>query len=175
MKDGTARGGLTPPRAAALRQQTSQDLCPTSIDRVPIHLQPSKKSFSLIKTGAATIPAIGSSIVVVSFRISAGLNAIINKIGNQLIGGGNYDGTGAFQWQLMINNSAARGLEQIISSIGTVSNPSEIGGFVRAKEAQLVSLVFTNVSVPTAGEVLQGRVNGWFYPKDEEQQGVWYD
>jgi hypothetical protein len=121
-----------------------------------------------------TIPAVGVTAIVLQFTVPAGKNGIIDQIANNFVGGGFTDGSGAIVWRVLLDNVPAPGLENMIASLGNPAAPSRTAP-VRIFENQLIELVVQNVSInPPAGQLIGGRLSGYFYPKDSEEKGIWY-
>jgi hypothetical protein len=116
------------------------------------------------------IPAQGASGVVVQFLVPEGRNGIIKRIANVFVGGGFQEGQGNVIWKLFQDFQGGGGpvvpnFENIVASLGSVAAPSTIDG-IRVKESQLVTLQVTNVGIVPAGQLIGGRLGGYFYPKD---------
>jgi len=115
------------------------------------------------------LPAIGASVVIVSVPIPEGRMAMLKRIANVFVGGGFQEGQGGIVWQILLdgtdvnNPSVAPFFDNIVASLGSVSNPSQIDG-IRCKESTLLQLVATNVSIVVAGQLIGGRLGGYFYP-----------
>jgi len=110
-----------------------------------------------------TIPAIGATGVVLQFTVPQGYNGSIKWLGNNFVGAGWTEGTGALVWQLLADGQPIRNFENIVGSLGSPASPSETA-VIRIFETQLISLVCENVSVVAAGQLLGGRLSGWYYP-----------
>lgn len=118
--------------------------------------------------GGVALPAIGASAVVVSVLVPEGRNGIIKRIANVFVGGGFTDFSGSIVWQIIQDanvsgNLVAPFFDNIVASLGSVSNPSTIDG-IRIREAQLVQLIVKNISVVVGGQLVGGRLGGYFYP-----------
>jgi hypothetical protein len=133
-------------------------------------------SIAFDAAGDITIPAIGVESTIFTFTVPRGFNGVIKTIANVFIGGGFNDGSGAIVWRILQNNQAVRGKENIINSLGTVQQPSAVGGggFIRILENDIIAMTVLNVSIVVAGQVIAGRLSGWFYPKDEDPSGIWF-
>jgi hypothetical protein len=119
------------------------------------------------------IPAIGTTRTIVQFRVPLGRSGVINRIANEaLVGGGWNNGDGNLVWQILINGAAVKNLENIISILGLVANPTVIDG-IRLRENDLVQLTVRNVAVPAAGQLIGGRLQGYFYPKELDPENLW--
>jgi hypothetical protein len=119
------------------------------------------------------LPAIGETATIVEFRVPTGRSGVINRIANEaLVGGGWNNGDGNLVWQILINGAAVKNLENIISVLGLVANPTVIDG-IRLRENDLVQLVIRNVGVPAAGQLIGGRLQGYFYPKELDPENLW--
>lgn len=143
---------------------------------LPSWIFPSANAIHFDNAGDLAIPAIGVEADVLSFPVPNGFNGVIKEISNAFIGGGFVDGGGSIVWRVTINTVAVRGKENILNSLGSIAQPSRIGGggFIRLIENNIVALRVLNVSVVVAGQLIAGRLSGWFYPKDEDPPGIWF-
>ncbi len=148
----------------------------TTILSLPPWIFPDANSIAFDQAGDIVIPAIGVESVIASFKVPNGQNGVIKEMANSLVGGGFTDGSGAIVWRILQNNQAVRGKENILNSLGSVAQPSRIGGggFIRVLEGDLIQLTVLNVSIPPAGQIAAGRLSGWFYPKGQDPAGIWF-
>lgn len=143
---------------------------------LPNWVFPSMNAVAFDNAGDIVIPAVGVESPIFQFQVPRGMNGVMKEIANAFIGGGFTDGSGAIVWRVLQNNQAMRGKENVVNSLGSVANPSRIGGggFMRISENDLIQMVVLNVSVVPAGQIIAGRLSGWFYPKDEDPTGIWF-
>ena len=113
-----------------------------------------------------TLPAIAGKATIVSQLIEPGYNAIIRAYGNNFVGGGWVEGSGAVTWQILIDNAAVPGYDLILGSLGSPANPTYHPCGFRVMEAQTVIFQVTNVSVVLAGQLSGARLVGYYYPKE---------
>lgn len=137
-------------------------------------MPPGGESFEF--AAGVTIPAIGATANVVSFTVPNGRNGMIKRIANVFIGGGFTDFSGFIIWQLVQDQlqtgpPIVPNYDNIVASLGSVNNPSNIDG-IRVKENQLVALTVKNVSVVTSGQLIGGRLGGYFYPINLEPPNI---
>jgi len=146
------------------------------VTALPSWIFPSVNSIAFDNAGDITIPAIGVESTIFSFTVPRGHNGVIKTIGNVFIGGGFNDGSGNIVWRVLQNNQAMRGKENIINSLGTVQAPSQVGGggFLRILENDVIAMTVLNVAIVASGQIIAGRLSGWFYPKDEDPSGIWF-
>lgn len=117
------------------------------------------------------LPAIGASAVVVSVPIPEGRMAMLKRLANVFVGGGFQEGQGGVVWQILLDGTdvnspaVAPFFDNIVASLGSVSNPSQIDG-IRCKESTLLQLIVTNVNIVVAGQFIGGRLGGYFYPTE---------
>ena len=132
---------------------------------LPPHLYQPTTGLPFNPSTYVTIPAIAAVAIILDFRVPNGYQGVINQLGNNFVGGGFVDGSGALIWQLLIDGVPYPNFENIIASLGNPANPSLIGA-VQLRERQRVQLVVKNVAVVTAGQLIGGRVSGYYYPLD---------
>lgn len=116
------------------------------------------------------IPAVGAQAVVAQLTVPDGYNGMINALANVFVGGGFTEGQGGIVWQLFQDFNPgviAPDFDNIVASLGAVSNPAKLNG-IRIKERQLVTLLVKNVSVVVAGQFIGGLIGGYYYPIDLE-------
>jgi hypothetical protein len=151
--------------------------CSVDVHNLPIQnfMPASGKPFEF--HGGVTIPAIGAQATVVQFRVPSGQNGFIRRIANVFVGGGFTDFSGSIVWQIWIDSVAAGNpvvapnFNNIIASLGSVSNPSPIDG-IHIKEGKLISLIVKNISVVISGQLIGGRLGGSFFPLNLEPPDI---
>jgi hypothetical protein len=151
-------------------------LAEINIEVLPVtnFMPPGGESFEF--AAGIPIPAIGATATVVSFTVPNGRNGMIKRIANILVGGGFNDFSGGVIWQIVQDQNQTGppivpNYDNITASLGTVNNPSNIDG-IRIKENQLVALIVKNVSIVVAGQVIGGRLGGYFYPINLEPPNI---
>lgn len=154
----------------------STDAPSIKISRLPAWIFPTVNSIAFDNAGDIVIPAIGVESTVFSFQVPQGFNGVIKEIANVFIGGGFTDGSGNILWRVLQNSQAVRGKEAILNSLGSVAQPSRIGGggFIRILENDIIALTVANVAVVVSGQLIGGRLSGWFYPKDEDPSDIFF-
>jgi len=123
-------------------------------------------------TGWIDVPAIGATATIVSHKVGTGRNAVINRIANEVVGGGWVDGDGTLVWQITRNGVPVKNQEAIVSSMGPVSSPSMFGPILLI-ENDTVALTVKNVNVAPAEQLIGGRLDGWDYPKGLGPSNIW--
>lgn len=149
---------------------------PTIVLALPNWIFPSINSIPFDNAGDVVLPAIGVEVTIFTFQVPKGFNGVMKEIANVFIGGGFTDGSGAVVWRVLQNTQAMRGKENMLNSLGSVAAPSRIGGggFIRILENDIIAMTVLNVSIAPAGQIVAGRLSGWFYPKDEDPAGIWF-
>ncbi len=124
------------------------------------------------QVGYVALPAIGAEANIFTFQVPEGRHGIIKWIGNNFVGGGWVEGSGNVLWRIEVDGVAVRNHEAIASSLGNPASPSETAP-IRLHEGQIVTLIVRNVGVVVAGQLVGGRLSGWFYPVSDEVEEVW--
>jgi hypothetical protein len=161
----TAFTSSPPPPTASAVQRVQQ----------PLWVAPPDQWENLDQIGYIVIPAIGAQANVISFQVPLGRNGIIKKVGNNFVGGGWTEGAGAAVWQILVDGApppGATSYDNILASLGLPANPTEIAGF-RIYENQVLTLVVKNISVIVAGQLSGGRLLGYLYPREQEEDNLW--
>lgn len=140
---------------------------------LPPHLYQPATGLPFNPTTYVTIPAIGAQATILDFFVPNGYQGVINQMGNNFVGGGFVDGSGGLVWQLLLDGQPYPNFENIIASLGNPANPSVIGA-VQLRERQHVQLVVKNVSVVTAGQLIGGRLSGFYYPLELADTTQWF-
>lgn len=129
----------------------------------------------------ALLPAIGSTVTIISYVVPPGRNGVIYKVANNFVGGGWVEGTGDVIWRILVDGTpppGATSYDTIVASLGNPASPTEIPGF-RIFENQVLTLIaFNNPAGPSGGVVVAGqrvggRFVGWNYPTDIEDSDIW--
>ena len=165
------RGLGTPPAA---NDPASGIAMPVGVGALPIWLYPPADWENLDQFNYVALPAIGASANIISYTIPAGRHAVIQKVGNNFVGGGWVEGAGAIIWRILVDGAPPPGATSyaaILGSLGSPASPTGIAGF-RVFENQVLTLVVSNVAVVVAGQLAGGRLVGYLYPKDSEVAGV---
>lgn len=167
---------LSPPSNNTSPGTVGTDGTPTIVLALPNWIFPSMNSIAFDNSGDVVLPAIGVEATIFTFQVPKGFNGVMKTIANAFIGSGFTDGSGQLLWRILQNNQAMRGKENMANSLGSVAQPSLIGGggFIRILENDIIAMIALNVSIPPAGQIVAGRLSGWFYPKDEDPQGIWF-
>lgn len=140
------------------------------IVRLPITNYMPDRGEAFERAAYIPIPAVGAQAAVVQFTVPQGRNGMIKRIANVFVGGGFTEGQGGIVWQILqdANNFiVVPDFDNIVASLGSVNNPSNIDG-IRIKENQIVTLLVKNVSIVVAGQLIGGRLGGYYYPIDLE-------
>jgi hypothetical protein len=129
----------------------------------------------------ALLPAIGSTVTIVTYVVPPGRNGIINKVACNFVGGGWIEGSADVVWRILVDGTpppGATSYDNIIASLGSPASPTGIAGF-RFFENQVVTVVaFNNPGGASGGVVVSGqrvgaRLVGWNYPTDIEESDIW--
>jgi hypothetical protein len=118
------------------------------------------------------LPAVGATAPIIDFQVPQGRSGVINRIANEFVGGAWVNGDGNLIWQIVVNGSPVKNCESIVASLGTVANPSAVDP-IRLHENDIVQLTIRNVAVPAAGQLVGGRLQGYYYPKELDPENLW--
>jgi hypothetical protein len=129
----------------------------------------------------ALVPAIGSTVTIISYVVPPGRNGIINKVACNFVGGGWVEGSGDIIWRILIDGTpppGATSYDSILASLGGPSQPTGIAGFRFFENQVLTFVAFNNPSGANGGVVVAGqrvgaRFTGWNYPLDIEEDDIW--
>jgi hypothetical protein len=148
--------------------------CAVLVPQLPVQnfMAPSGKPFEF--HGGVPLPAIGAQATVLSFTVPRGNNGFIRRLANAFVGGGFTDFSGAIIWQIFLDinkGTVAPNFDNIIASLGSVANPSQIDG-IHIMELATVALVVKNISVAVAGQLVGGRLGGSFHSIREEPANI---
>lgn len=148
---------------------------------LPPHLYPPRTWENLDIEKSVLLGALGTTVVILSFKVPIGRNGVVNKIANNFVGGGWTAGTGDIIWRILIDGATPPGAtsyHQIDDSLGSPAQPVGISGF-RIFENQTLQLVAlnnpagANGGVIIAGQRVGGRLCGHLFPRDMEYLDLW--
>jgi len=148
---------------------------------LPPHLYPPRNWENLDVFAYQPVPAIGSSVTILTFHVPIGRNGVINKVANNFIGGGFIAGTADIVWRILVDGAAPPGASNyqfITDSLGSQANPVAIAGF-RIFENQTLTVVgFNNPGGLNGGIIVSGqqvgaRLLGHLFPRDLEYLDLW--
>jgi hypothetical protein len=149
-----------------------QDVIAGGTYNLPPWIYPPAEFWPIDQANYVGLPAIGANAIVVSFQVPPGHNGIITTYGNNFVGGGFQEGAGTIVWQIARDNAVIDGYDNIVASLGSVSSPTRHPSGFRIFENQIITLVVTNVSIVVAGQLSGGRLMGYYYPKQYEDQNI---
>jgi hypothetical protein len=129
----------------------------------------------------ALVPAIGSTVTIISYVVPPGRNGIINKVACNFVGGGWVEGSGDIIWRILVDGTpppGATSYDSILASLGGPSQPTGIAGFRFFENQVLTFVAFNNPAGANGGVVVAGqrvgaRFTGWNYPLDIEEDDIW--
>lgn len=161
-----------PPSTDELARSMAEAFANAINIRPPAFLEMPADGIPFNEVDYVALPAIGATAVVLSFLVSPGLNGSIKWIGNNFVGAGFTDGSGDIIWQILHDGEPFRNHQNIIGSLGSPASPSETAP-LRLFENQLIQMTVTNVSIAVAGQLVGGRLSGWYYPMEDDGPDVW--
>lgn len=145
----------------------------TRVQSLPPWLYPPASFESFDSHGFVTMPAIGAEATVLEFMVPTGRNGVIDRIANAVFGAGWTEGSTDLAWRIERDQAAFPNYEDIRASLGNISNPSRISG-LRVRSGEMIRLVVRNANIVPGGQLLGGRLGGWFYPISDEEPFVGY-
>ena len=154
---------------------------PSNRPDLPPWIYPPTNWENIDQDNYALVPAIGSTVIIISYVVPPGRNGVIKGVANNFVGGGWVEGTGDFIWRILVDGTpppGATSYDSIVASLGNPASPTGIAGF-RIFENQVLTLVgFNNPAGPSGGVVVAGqrvgaRFVGWNYPTDIEESDIW--
>jgi hypothetical protein len=154
---------------------------PVQVVRRPIWIDPPTNWENLDQLNYALLPAIGANVAIISFKVPSGRNGIINRVACNFVGGGWIEGSGDVVWSILVDGApppGATSYNSIAGSLGSPANPVPISGF-RIMENQVLTLVAlnnpagANGGIVVAGQRVGGRLMGYLYPRDSEDNSLW--
>jgi hypothetical protein len=174
--------GLIYPSGSPVIQPAAPGV-PTQAPRanLPIWLYPSVNWENIDQLAYALLPAIGSTVTIISFTVPIGRNGIINKVATNFVGGGWVEGTGDVVWKVLIDGTpppASTSYDSIFGSLGSPAQPVGIAGFRIFENQTLTVVAFNNPGGPDGGVVVAGqrvgaRILGYLYPRELEPEDTW--
>jgi hypothetical protein len=130
--------------------------------------------------GAVAIPAIGTTVIILAFKVPRGRNGKITQLGIDFIAnGGAVYNQGIVPAPLTFSIStdqkgyAFADYEQFQYSPGAVSAPTPINGLM-IKEDQTIFVKVTNNTIVVTTQFLAARVLGYLYSKNLEPKMLAY-
>jgi hypothetical protein len=148
---------------------------------LPIWLYPPVNFENVDQLAYVLLPAIGATATIITFTVPIGRNGMIQKVACNFVGGGWTEGTGDVKWRVLVDGTpppGATSYDSIVASLGSPAQPVGIAGF-RIFENQVLTLVAfndpagPNGGVIVAGQRVGGRLMGYLYPRDLEQDDIW--
>lgn len=139
---------------------------------LPPWLFPPANAIAFNEVNYINLPPSGTTATILSFTVPDGMNGVIKWIGNNFVGAGWIEGSGSVIWRVAADDAFVRNHENILASLGSPASPSETA-LIRILEHQTIQLQIDNISVVIAGQLVGGRLSGWYYPLSEEEDTTW--
>jgi hypothetical protein len=147
----------------------------------PIWVDPPTNWENIDQVAYALLPAIGGTVIIISFIVPPGRNGVIQAIANNFVGGGWVEGSGDVIWKILVDGApppSATSYASIPASLGSPANPVRISGFRIFQNQTLTLVAFNNPAGPDGGVVIAGqrvggRLLGFLYPMDAEDDSIW--
>lgn len=148
---------------------------PPDQSNLPVWLYPPSQWENIDQFNYVPLPAVGATATILSFQVPLGRNGVIQKVANNFVGGGWIEGSGDVVWRILVDGATppgANSYKNILGSLGSPANPVGISGF-RIFENQVVTMVAVNGAVVLAGQLVGGRLIGYLYPREYEEENIW--
>ena len=173
--EGLAQPGLTP-QGSGIALETATGESGYAPVRLNPLVEPPPASWPFIASGQATIPAIGSSVIVCQETVPKGMSAVIWRVANgtQIAPGiaGWVNGNGALLWKIMHNGQIYQYFNVQKCIFGLVENDgSKLVAPLRAIETETVALILYNVGLAPAGQISLGLLSGYVFPRGSIRAG----
>lgn len=168
-------GDAPPPAAIPIpaNQQTGQQNAAYANNYQPPWIEPPPQFDPVDVISYVTIPAIGDSEIVLSYRVTRGRDGVIISYANNYIGDGFQEGSGNLYWQYLRNGNPIKFYEKVLASLGRVESPTRHPSGFRIFDNDLIQIKVFNVSIDPAGQLIGGRILGWQYPKKYSDNRQW--
>jgi hypothetical protein len=172
---------VTDPATAQDSVINPPDVTPAQPVTRPVWIDPPNDWQNIDQLAYGLLPAIGATVVILSFQVPLGYNGVINRVACNFVGGGWVEGSGDVVWKILVDGGTPPGATSyanIVASLGSPANPVPISGF-RIFQNQLLTVVgFNNPGGPDGGIVVAGqrlgaRLMGFLYSIDDEDASTW--
>jgi len=129
----------------------------------PPWVYPPDGHLPFIERNAVVLPGVGSSAVVLEFRVPLGMDGVIKRVSNLYLGGGFVSGSGDIIWRILADGRAVRNFANITSEYGSLSSPIDVDG-IRIYSGQLIQYTVTHVANLALGDLTLCHLSGYYYP-----------
>lgn len=151
------------------------------ISRLPVWIEPPSQWENVDLLAYALLPAIGSTVTILTYTVPIGRNGVIQKVANNFVGGGWVAGTGDLVWRILVDGTpppGATNYDTILDSLGSPALPTKISGFRIFENQTLTVVLFNNPAGADGGVVVAGqrtgaRLLGYLYPREYEEDDIW--
>jgi hypothetical protein len=146
-----------------------------AIAGLPLHNFKPRNWENLDQIAYAATPAVGADATIIRFQVPLGRNGVIELVACNFVGAGFVEGSGDLLWRILVDGGTppgANSYEAIPASIGSPANPVRIAGF-RIYENQVLTLIVSNVALLVGGTKCGGRLAGYLYPRELEEEDIW--
>jgi hypothetical protein len=109
-----------------------------------------------------SIPNIGDTAIVFSFKVPIGYDGVVKLLSCNLTVCGFTEGDGSIIWRLFVNNRAVRNFSNILVEKGTIQIPRPISP-LRLFSGDIIQWRITNISSALVGGTVCS-LNGYIYP-----------
>jgi hypothetical protein len=135
---------------------------PTSVQDRP-WINPPDGSVPYDAADSQPLPAVGSTVVIVSFTVPDGYDGVINAYSWNFVGGGFTEASGDIIAQVLRGSAAIRNYDNIKVQKGTVGIPRNISP-IRVFSKQVISIVINHAANALLNGDVVGSLVGYFYP-----------
>jgi hypothetical protein len=161
-------GNLTPLQQVrqhllGLKRQSLANSRPAiPLDRLDVP-PPDSRPFVLVSAPYPNFPAPGAAaVVLLTYNVPVGFNAVINLMAIFQLGGGLINGSGNAIWRVLLNDTGWKGLNNMLSQLGTDSQP--LPSYIHLVENDTFKVtVEVPAGQPLLNAVIGARIHGYEY------------
>lgn len=109
------------------------------------------------------LPAVGTTVVVLSMQVPEGYDGVINGYSWNFTGGGFVEASGDIIVRILRNDAPIRNFDNITAEAGTIQIPRPISP-IRIYSTQIIEITVTHAANALLAGDIVGCLSGYFYP-----------